>query len=201
MRCSRSALGANAVGFDFALGERQVDAATVHDIVRRLPAGVLSIGTFRNEMPQRVAEVANTIGLSGRADRRRDLERRTQLHHGAVNTVLRTVPRRGREAGAVAGRRLPRPPRTRRARPRSRRASSSWPSSSARLPLIAAGGLTPGNVIEVVQRLGVFGVEVRAGVESAPGKKDPVKLGEFIANARWAQENSLVERPYNEWSL
>jgi len=28
-----------------------------------------------------------------------------------------------------------------------------------------------------------------------------VKLGEFIANARWAYENSYVERHFDEWSL
>ena len=31
-----------------------------------------------------------------------------------------------------------------------------------------------------------WGVDVATGVESAPGKKDPVKLREFIANARAA---------------
>jgi hypothetical protein len=38
-------------------------------------------------------------------------------------------------------------------------------------------------------------------VESAPGVKDLVRLGEFIANARWAYENTYVERHYDEWSL
>jgi phosphoribosylanthranilate isomerase len=73
--------------------------------------------------------------------------------------------------------------------------------SGPRVPLIASGGLSASNVIDVVQNFPVFGVDVRAGVESAPGVKDPVRLGEFIANARWAYENTYVERHYDEWSL
>ncbi|HEY1824562.1 MAG TPA: phosphoribosylanthranilate isomerase [Acidimicrobiales bacterium] len=194
------ALGANAVGFDFALGERQIDVNLAHDIVRRLPAGVLTVGTFRNEMPQRVAEVANTIGLTAvqieGAISGDELSYVTQR----VNTVIRTVPPGVEKLALWQGvdyLALPELDERRALQDSVEQLSST----SARLPLIASGGLTPTNVVEVVQRLGVFGVEARSGVENEPGKKDPVKLGEFIANARWAHDHSLVERPYNEWSL
>jgi phosphoribosylanthranilate isomerase len=194
------ALGANAVGFDFALGERQIDVNLAHDIVRRLPAGVLTVGTFRNEMPQRVAEVANTIGLTAvqieGAISGDELSYVTQR----VNTVIRTVPPGVEKLALWQGvdyLALPELDERRALQDSVEQLSST----SARLPLIASGGLTPTNVVEVVQRLGVFGVEARSGVENEPGKKDPVKLGEFIANARWAHDHSLVERLYNEWSL
>jgi phosphoribosylanthranilate isomerase len=73
--------------------------------------------------------------------------------------------------------------------------------SGPRVPLIASGGLNCTNVVDVVQNFPVFGVDVRAGVESAPGVKDPVMLGEFIANARWAYDNTYVERHFDEWTL
>jgi phosphoribosylanthranilate isomerase len=73
--------------------------------------------------------------------------------------------------------------------------------SGPRVPLIASGGLSASNVIDVVQNFPVFGVDVRSGVESAPGVKDPVMLGEFIANARWAYDNTYVERHFDEWTL
>jgi len=194
------ALGANAVGFDFALGERQVDAGTVHDIVRRLPGGVISVGTFRSELPQRVAEVANTIGLSAVQIEGPITSDELSYITERVNTVVRTVPD-GVEKLALwqgvdylAVPELDEPAAL-------DLAFEQLSRSSARLPLIASGGLTPANVKDVVQRLPVFGVEVRSGVESSPGVKDPVKLGEFIANARWAYDNSYVERTYNEWSL
>ena len=46
-----------------------------------------------------------------------------------------------------------------------------------RVPLIASGGLNAANVVDVVQNFPVFGVDVRSGVESAPGVKDPGDSG------------------------
>jgi phosphoribosylanthranilate isomerase len=51
----------------------------------------------------------------------------------------------------------------------------------------------------VVQNYPVWGVDVRRGVESEVGVKDPVLLGEFIANARWAYDNAYVQRPRTGW--
>jgi phosphoribosylanthranilate isomerase len=55
----------------------------------------------------------------------------------------------------------------------------------ARSRLVAAGGLTPENVIEAIEMLRPWGVDVVSGVEAAPGRKDPAKVREFIVNARF----------------
>ena len=52
------------------------------------------------------------------------------------------------------------------------------------LPLIVAGGLTPANVGEAIAVLDPWGVDVVTGVEAQPGRKDPVKLAEFMRMAR-----------------
>ena len=57
------------------------------------------------------------------------------------------------------------------------------------------------NVVDIVQNYPVWGVDARSGVEVAPGVTDPVLLGQFIANARWAYDNAYVERHFDEWPL
>ena len=53
-----------------------------------------------------------------------------------------------------------------------------------RAPLIAAGGLSPATVSEVIGGCPINGVDVSSGVESAPGVKDPALVAEFIRIAR-----------------
>ena len=52
------------------------------------------------------------------------------------------------------------------------------------LKVIAAGGLTPGNVAEAVQALRPDIVDVSSGVELHVRRKDPELLRAFVRNAR-----------------
>jgi len=51
-------------------------------------------------------------------------------------------------------------------------------------PIILAGGLTPENVVEAVRQVQPYAVDVSSGVETEPGRKDKVKVREFIRRAK-----------------
>lgn len=53
-------------------------------------------------------------------------------------------------------------------------------------PLVLAGGLTPQNVVEAIGTVRPAAVDAASGVESSPGRKDPVVVAAFVRAARMA---------------
>jgi phosphoribosylanthranilate isomerase len=70
-----------------------------------------------------------------------------------------------------------------------------WTSAAGvarRAHVILAGGLNAANVIEAVDAVRPFGVDVSSGVEARPGVKSPQKIAEFVSAARSAVSKEKV---------
>jgi len=197
------AMGADAVGFIFAPSPRQISPARARDIVRRLPPEVLTVGVFRNELPERVVEVVNASGLRGAQLHGRETPEQAQFVKERVPVLFQAF---------VAG--DPNILHARDYRAHAILLDSPSPGSGEvfdwRLAdgvpdgvrLLMAGGLGPDNVSEAIASVHPWGVDVVTGVESSPGHKDPVKVREFIAAAKGAeparpQPASVGDGPYD----
>ena len=55
---------------------------------------------------------------------------------------------------------------------------------ASRFPILLAGGLSPENVQQACDEVQPWGVDVASGVESSPGRKDPVKMQAFVRAAK-----------------
>ncbi len=179
--------GAWAVGVILA-GEspRRVTVKQAARIMTAVPAGIEKVGVFVNAAPEAVAAAVRNCGLTA-----------VQLHG-------EETPEECRRAAGLAGVIVIKALRVREARlPESvalfdtglllldtyspaRRGGTGkifdW-SLAAALPeetrsgrLILSGGLNAGNILEALDAVGPFAVDVSSGIESAPGVKDPGEM-------------------------
>lgn len=62
------------------------------------------------------------------------------------------------------------------------------------LKLVLSGGLKPDNVHRAIELLQPWGVDVSSGVEAMPGKKDPLKIRNFITSVRKVGKRAFKSR-------
>ena len=195
-------LGASAVGFMFAPSPRQIPIQVAGDIAKRLPEGILTVGVFRDEAPQRVVEAVRAAGLGAAQLHGHETAEETTWVRARVPVVIKAFPAgdatidRFVEFGAdylmVDGH-----------NPGSGRVFDWRLAEGVVDPqrLIVAGGLRPDNVADAVAHLHPAGVDVSTGVESAPGRKDPLLVREFIANARHAAAEAQARHAPTEGAI
>ena len=70
----------------------------------------------------------------------------------------------------------------------------SHPLLNASSRLVLSGGLTPANVIDGINRVRPWAVDVSSGVEASKGVKDPDKMQAFVAAVRTA-DAAIHRRP------
>ena len=194
--------GANAVGFVFAPGPRQVTAALVASIAPALPDTVEKIGVFVDASFDEIESTVCASGLTGvqlHFDAAANLPGRLRKRFGPALRILRVI-----HFGAGAARsavHADADPDVDAVLVDSYSAKAAggtgvafeWAAAKTLFQnpearkRIAAGGLTPVNVAEAIAALRPWGVDVVSGLEISPGRKDPDKVRDFIRNARAAE--------------
>lgn len=182
--------GADALGFVFVPGTpRYIDPATARGIVKDLPPFVTPVGVFADHPIAEVEEIMGRCGL-----------RTVQLHGSEAPEYCRTLAASVIKAFRVGGgQQFPRMETYHvHAYLLDTFVEGKLGGTGNAFPLelairakafgrvIIAGGLTPGNVAEVIRQVRPYGVDVSSGVEAAAGRKDPQKLRDFFAGVRRA---------------
>ncbi|MEM8925359.1 MAG: phosphoribosylanthranilate isomerase [Actinomycetota bacterium] len=197
-------LGADAVGMIFAASSRRIATGEARDIVRRLPPEVIPVGVFRDESAKRVAEIANSIGLRAVQLSGHESPEDTRWLATRVPIVIKAFAATDRalaNAEAYGAHRI--------------MIDSATPGSGKvfdwavleeappNRPFILAGGLGPDNVVDAINTVKPWGVDLASGVEASPGVKDPAKLRQFMAAVRSVAPDEpeydfdVSERPFN----
>lgn len=182
--------GASALGLIFATSPRRVSLAQAGEIAEATTGRLLRAAVFRHDADEFILERLDALGANGveivqlhgelSDDLLAALRARSLLIVKALNIEAEEFDgfdETSVDAVLIDG-----------AHPGSGQAHS-WErlrTRRFRTPVIAAGGLNPDNVDEIVRSTGVAGADCASGVESSPGVKDPELVARFVANARGA---------------
>jgi phosphoribosylanthranilate isomerase len=184
--------GADALGFVFVpASPRCLPASRAHEIIRRLPPGVLTVGVFVDQDRETVEHIIRDTGIHAiqlhgnetpdetrgykalviKAHRvfpgfKLDVLDRFTVHAHLLDTFVENM-------GGGTGK------------------TFDWEiARQARVhgDIILSGGLHPENVAEAIRRSSPAAVDVSSGVEREPGIKNAVKMRDFVRNALGAFE-------------
>lgn len=192
LRDAQAALeyGADYLGFIFyADSPRAVSVERAAGIARELPSGTRAVGVFVNERAEEVRRVAAECGLYAvqiHGDERAEefagtharLWRALRVGGGVAEPDPDDWPAAryvvdAHVIGVYGGTGVP----------------ADWDAAArlaAQHPVMLAGGLDPGNVVEAVRTVHPVGVDVASGIEAEPGKKNLTRMRSFIERAKSA---------------
>jgi phosphoribosylanthranilate isomerase len=184
-----ASLNVDALGFIFASSPRRVEPSVAREIISVLPETLLKAGVFVDEDPVEVLRVAECCSLNilqfhgeespeycrkflcsvFKTIRIKDFDSLNDMERYPDATLLLDTYSPVQAGGTGI--------------------SFPWEialKAKEKRNFILSGGLTPSNVGEAIKTIKPWGVDVCSGVEVTPGKKDPLKMKEFIEEIRKA---------------
>ncbi len=177
-------LGADALGFVFADSLRKIDVEAAEEISSALSSSISKVGVFVNEKAEKVKTIASRCRLDVlqfhgsespaycanfsqkvvKAFRVKDFCDLNNMSNYDVDAFLLDAFVEGKLGGTGK--------------------IFNWEIAKKAKdfgkPIILSGGLNPENVVEAVNFVQPYAVDVSSGVEERPGKKDPNKIRAFI---------------------
>jgi phosphoribosylanthranilate isomerase len=175
--------GADAIGFVFAESKREIEIVNARDIATELPRDIMKVGVFVNETKEEIERIGREVGLT-----------HVQLHGNESAEFCRSLSLPVIKALGIEGK-------------DSLEKIKDYPCEYLLLDgpkgkyqggnglsfdwsilkdqdllgkkMILAGGLHEGNVLEAVNQVRPYMVDVSSGVET-DGKKDLNKIKRFI---------------------
>jgi phosphoribosylanthranilate isomerase len=174
--------GASALGFNFyPKSPRYIAPDCAAGMIAKLPANVWKVGVFVNESPERITELASHVGLDvvqlvGQAIRLSNLRvwqtayvdenfRLADIESDPAEAILLDAPA-GQSYGGTGQ-------------------TFDWSrAAGSTRRIILAGGLDAGNVRQAIAAAQPWGVDICSRIESSPGRKDHVKMAQFLREAK-----------------
>ena len=180
--------GADALGFVFAnRSKRVLDTALAAELVAQVPAFVSRVGLFMDQHSAAVAGVLDQVPLNllqfhGSEDadfcRQFGLPYIKAVSMLSEQAVLRAADEYSDAAALLLDSHAP-------GGVGGTGAVFDWAMIPvAPMPLVLAGGLTPGNVRQAVEQVKPWAVDVSSGVEDSPGVKNEELMCKFINEAK-----------------
>jgi phosphoribosylanthranilate isomerase len=164
--------GAQALGFIFCdRSPRYITPEALEPWIADIPRDIWKVGVFVNETPARIEQIAGQIGLEVAqlhgAETPEQHPRGLRIWKAIRINGTTTIADYPAEALLLDG--------------PANGQTFDWSLAIGRTrPVILAGGLTPENVREAIERVKPWGVDVSSGVESSPGRKDHARMKQFI---------------------
>jgi phosphoribosylanthranilate isomerase len=171
--------GARALGFVFHKpSPRRADPASIEPWISEIPANIWRVGVFVNEAPEAIEQIAANLkldvaqlhGSETPAEYPRGLRIWKAIRLDWVGAVIFPSGSDRREATLLDG------PGNGLSFPWE--LANSFPGN-----VIVAGGLTPDNVRDAIAQTNPWGVDTASGVETSPGRKDRLRMKQFIQAA------------------